>query len=153
MPFNPDIVVTGNDSHEVLLAVEAKTSERDFRTLAKDIRDYLLRMSCPTGLIVLPQKLYLYRNRYSGFGEDSVEEIGPFHLKDPLWRPKTWFYQRPRWGDSFEKRVQSWLATIARKGTINDASPELESAFETYLLPALTLGTIRAGGPRSMSQG
>jgi hypothetical protein len=149
MAFHPDIVVTGPDSSRVLIAVEARTNEREFRSLAEDIRTYLLRMSCPLGLLVFPDKLWLYRNTYSGADESSIEELGPYRMPPAVLRFRGIDCAiEPR---QFEASVQHWLQELADRQEFLHVSPELQAALEAYVLPSLASGEIRAAGPRTAS--
>jgi hypothetical protein len=149
MRFHPDIIVTGADSSRVLIAVEAKTDEREFRVVAEDIRKYLSSMSCPLGLLVFPERLWLYQNTFSGTDESSIEERGPYRTPQAVWRFGGIDHNKnPR---QFEAAVQVWLEELAERQEMVDASPELQSAFEAYVLPSLTSGVIRAAGPRAAS--
>lgn len=150
MPFHPDIVVTAPDSARVLIAVEAKTNENQFRRLANDIRDYLLRMSCPVGLMVFPKTIWLYLNTYTGPDRTTIQELGPYHLRRATWDSAGINYdEQPHY---FEAQVQSWLEEISDKQSVPGAPPEMQTAFEAYVLPNLSFGVIRAAGPRSASR-
>ena len=85
MPFHPDIIVTGKDSPEVLLAIEARTNENEGTHLVSSMKNYLLRMSCPFGLLVFPKRIWMYRNTFSGGTDEAVREIGRFPFALPRW--------------------------------------------------------------------
>jgi hypothetical protein len=146
MPFVPDIVVTGTDTPKVLVAVEAKTEETDFRRAATEVREYLFRMSSPVGLLVFPQRLWIFRNTYSGADEKAVEQLGPYELPDAVWKNAGVDPQSK--GYHFEASVQALLEHLAATHEIQNASPQLVSALETYVLPSLSFGIVRAAGPR-----
>jgi hypothetical protein len=149
MAFVPDIVVTGPDTPHVLVAVEAKTEagEAQFQRVAREIRQYLFRMSSPVGLVVFPERLWVFHNTYAGTDESAIEQLGPYDLPNILWENAGVAPQVK--GLQFEAAVQTWLEHLAKTHNIENASPDLNSALETYLFPALNLGIVRAAGPRS----
>jgi hypothetical protein len=148
MPFVPDIVVTGPDTPRVLVAVEAKADEAQFQRVAREIRQYLFRMSSPVGLVVFPERLWVFHNTYTGTDESAIEQLGPYDLPNILWENAGVGPQVK--GRQFEAAVQAWLEHLAKTHDINNASPDLHSALETYVFPALNLGIVRAAGPRSL---
>lgn len=76
----PDIIVTSTDPPRVLIAVAALLDNRALESATHRLRHYMVKMSCPVGLVVLPGELYIYRNRYTGADEKAIDEIGHFQL-------------------------------------------------------------------------
>lgn len=146
MAFHPDIVVLSSESPQILLAVEAKTMEADAANLSNQLKQYLLRMSCPLGLIVYPGSVSLYRNEFSALGAESIREVGTFRFRVPPWGVRELEQGGER---DFERRVQTWLEQLARTSEVSAGSPEMKIAFENYVLPALSGARIRAAGPRT----
>ena len=70
----PDIIVTSTDSPRVLIAVAALQHNTAMESAAHRLRHYMAKMSCPVGLLVLPEELYIYRNRYTGADEKAIDE-------------------------------------------------------------------------------
>lgn len=77
MAFEPDIVVTDPDSVQVLLVAEAKTSAPTAES-ESGLKRYMWKMGCPVGLLVSPESIALYRNRFTGFSDDSIQKVGEF---------------------------------------------------------------------------
>jgi hypothetical protein len=149
MPFVPDIVVTGADSPRVLVAVEAKTDETQFDRFAREISQYLWRMSSPVGLLIFPEHLWVFYNTYSGVDEKAIKQLGPYELPQIVWRDAG---VSPRVeGQRFEPLVQKLLEHLAATQDASSISKDLHSALETHVFPALNSGVIRAAGPRSLS--
>jgi hypothetical protein len=147
VPFVPDILVTSSETPGVLVAVEARTNEAEFRRIADEIRQYLFRMSSPVGLIVFPDRLWVFHNKYSGTDDSTIEQLGPYELSRNVWKnagvaPNT----RP---ELFEASVQVWLEHLAATHDLKDIAPDLGAVLERHVFPALSLGVVRAAGPRS----
>jgi hypothetical protein len=47
-------------------------------------KSYMLHMRCPTGLLVNPDTIEVFRDAYTAHSENSAEQVGPFAA------PKTW---------------------------------------------------------------
>jgi hypothetical protein len=145
MAFHPDIVVLGKDSPQVQLVVEARTSENEGAQLAQALKSYLSRMSCPFGLLIFPHSVWMYRNTFSSNAEEAVEETGRFPFT-----ARTWTDRGANSGSNdFERSVQYWLEDVADRGELREGPPDMRAAFDSYIIPILTSGRIRAAGPRS----
>jgi hypothetical protein len=142
MPFNPDIVVTESDSSQVLLIVEAKATSSPAQSESQ-LKRYMWEMSCPVGLLASPRIIYLYRNRFTGYSDDSIQKLGEFPS------PGGWsVFEKGKSGGQFEARVQSWLEKLGRNGKDPETPSETEEALSEYVLPSLLNGRIHAAGPR-----
>jgi hypothetical protein len=159
MKFAPDIVVTAEGSSRLLLIVEAKLRSRDRSQEESQLKDYMLRMRCPIGLLVTPDEIVLYRDTYTAHSEDSVRRVGSYTA------PKKWMrFKVVNQGTEspsaanidlaqrFEEDVKFWLEQL-RTGSAeaNQFSDEAKDALEDYVIPALSEGVVRAGGPREAS--
>jgi len=142
MPFNPDIVVTEPGSSRVLLIVEAKTNAPPTKS-EPSLKRYMWEMSCPVGLLVTPRIIALYRNRFTGYSDDSIEKLGEYPS------PGSWkeFEKRPT-GFEFESRVQGWLEKIERNVKARELPQETRDALSEYVLPTVLNGEIHAASPR-----
>ena len=145
MAFDPDIIVTGPDGSDIVLVAEVKTHVKSPESCSRGLRRYMVGMGCPIGLLVTPERLWLYRNRYSGASEDSVAQVGEFDFHNvtglnPADSRTSEF--------AFERSVQSWLESLLTEAGLRELSPELRRAAEWYIVPEISQGTIRAGHPR-----
>ncbi len=142
MPFNPDIVVTEPGSSQVLVIIEAKVSGSEPESESQ-LKRYMWEMSCPTGLLVSPKSIALFRNWFTNYSSDSIEKLGEYPS------PRSWRLLADRKsGAEFETRVQNWLESL-RKGTgAAELPPETRDALSEYVLPSLMNGEIHAAGPR-----
>jgi len=147
MPFRPDIVVTEPDSPRILLVVETKAQPQDLSQMGSQMKRYMVQMSCPLGLLVTPAEIVLYKDRYVGRTEDSVEQIGRYSAPSP------WQEWRSRRDWEFEGVVRSWLDRVRSSKRIRDFPPEAADALASYLLPALSAGVIRGAGPHEQPAG
>ena len=140
MPFYPDIVVTELGSSHSLLVVEAKVGKATDDSEAQ-LRHYMWEMGCPVGLLVTPSEIFLYRNLFTGYSNDSIEKVGAFPA------PSVWSEYGGRGSEpEFERRVQSWLEGLT-KGPA-DLSQEAVDALQQLVVPSLLQGDIHAAGPR-----
>jgi hypothetical protein len=142
MAFNPDIVVTESGSSHVLLIIEAKTNASSSQS-EPQLKRYMWEMSCPTGLLVSPRSIVLYRNLFTGYSDDSVKKLGEFAS------PQSWrVFERRKSGAEFETRVQSWLEKLRKDVKEPDLPQETREALSEYVVPSLINGEIHAAGPR-----
>jgi hypothetical protein len=152
--FQPDLIVTSSDGTELLLVVTVGRDEADRPYVEDSLKQYMLATNCPVGLLVVPNRLWIYRNRYRSAPEQSIEMIGPFvHYswpKDSL--PRSFADTSPQAVraslDPFVQEVRRWLGSFHTPGALNALNADLRSAVGEHLLPVLTEGQIRAGVPR-----
>jgi len=137
MPFQPDIVVTGPDG--VTLVVEAKTNLPDLGRTEDQLRHYMFGMHCPTGILVTPTRMWVYRDLYTS--PPSVERVGELDM-GPLWRQKP-----PTDPGLFESFVQEWLEHLPKRPP-RTLPQKVEQTLQEYIMPALAAGELRAAHPR-----
>jgi hypothetical protein len=147
MAFEPDIIVVGPESSEIALVVDVKTDLRDRETAEHQLKKFMSAMGCPVGLLVTPQRLWLYRDRYLAASEDSITQVGEFDLKRVLRFEPSGASHKDAF--AFEELVQSWLEGLASESGLRELPSELRRAAELHIVPAISQGTIRAGHPRS----
>src|SRR5580692_258269 len=128
MAFHPDIVVTTPDG--MMLVAEAKVTLPDLAHTEEDLKKYMFGMQCPVGLLITPQRMWLYRDSYSARSPLSVQRVGEFDAK-PLWQQAP-----PAQGAAFEVFVQRWLEDLAGL-PIGKLPKELRDALREHVLPAL----------------
>jgi hypothetical protein len=138
--------VTGAESSEIALVAEAKTNIRDIESSKLQLKKFMAAMRCPLGLLVTPERLWLFRDQYLSSSEDSIAQVAEFDVKNVLNFEQT----RTGGGDAlaFEQLVQSWLEGLATESGLRELPSELRSAAQLYIVPAVSQGTIRAGRPR-----
>jgi len=141
MPFDPDIVVTQRDSYLPLLIAETKVSE-DLAGSESQLKKYLWEMSCPVGLLVFPRRLFVFRNQYTGYSDDSVQRFGPFET------PSYWHAFENKTESAFERTVQQWLERVQRNIGSADVPLPARDALSHHVLPSLINGEIHAARPR-----
>jgi hypothetical protein len=145
MPAQADIIVSSPDSTEVKLVVEAKLRISDLPNTEHQLKNFMLQLRCPLGLLVSPQRLLVYLDRFTSDSEDSIERIGDFDITGVV---------KPRpsaTGDAvaFENAVQAWLEGLSgasKRDRVRD--PKLLEIINHYILPAVETGVVRAAGPR-----
>jgi len=140
MPFEPDILVTNPDDPRVTLVVEAKTHLPNLERTEADLKQYMVRMQVPIGVLITPERLWLYRDSYTTTAPDSVRRIGEYNITN-AWR------QPPPNQAGFESLVQHWLESL-RKRLAPTLPKDLSDALREYVIPAITSGDVRAAHPR-----
>ncbi|HEX4595169.1 MAG TPA: hypothetical protein VH157_12880 [Bryobacteraceae bacterium] len=98
-------------------------------------------MQCPMGMLITPERMWLYRDSYTTRAPDSIQRVGEYNIKS-LWRetPPT----QESLFEAFVQRRLEDLATTPAQGLPND----LGDALREYVLPAITTGDVRAAHPR-----
>jgi hypothetical protein len=99
------------------------------------------------GLLVTPDRLRIYRDRYLPSLEDSITKVGEFDVKDILRFDATGNATADAL--AFELHVQSWLEELSTESGLRQLSPEIKRAAERYIVPSLAHGSVRSGHPRS----
>jgi len=150
--FRPDLVVTSSDGTEMKLVVAVGRDQEDRKYVAEPLKRYMVGTHCPVGLLVVPTRIWIYRNRYLPNDQDSVEELNPF---TKLWPPDALpqaFVNTPADAaaalDQFVQQVRNWLENLDTQANLSAMNQDLRSAVSDYLLPVLHEGVLRAGVPR-----
>jgi|HubBroStandDraft_1064217.scaffolds.fasta_scaffold77270_1 hypothetical protein len=144
MPVGPDIVVTKADSPEILLAVEVKAAADGRHDAEAQIKKYLVHRGCPGGMLVTPEDALFFRNLYVGYESDSIERIGHCRTSELLdAMPDAALVTE----SYLVRRVEQWLEDLP-SGSRRSWPPSALEAIETYVLPLVRSGIVRAAGPR-----
>jgi hypothetical protein len=151
MHFEPDILVSPPDTHDIALVVEVKLHENRLDQAEQQLKRYMFGMRCPLGMLVTPESLRLFRDTYTSYGEESIERIGEYSTRG-LFDDMLARYPRDDnaaiRGFLLEDAVQAWLERLAAGADLTDLPPDLKNAIEDHVLPALAYGDVRAAGPR-----
>lgn len=139
MAFQPDILITTPDG--TTLVVEAKVNLPNLRGTEDGLKRYMVGMQCPVGLLVTPDRIWLYKDSYNARTPESIERVGEFDARS-LWRQPP-----PLEGARFETFVQEWLRDLTRQRT-DELPQDVRRALQEYVLPAVACGDIRAAHPR-----
>jgi hypothetical protein len=97
------------------------------------------------GLLITPNRLWAYLDRFTSYSEDSIESLGEFNIEGLI------RFHSPATGGgvAFENAVQAWLEDLSSdttRGQVKD--PKLRDVINHYILPAVETGIVRAAGPR-----
>jgi len=147
MPAEIDIIVSSPDSIGAQLIVETKLHLPDLQAAEGRLRNAMLQLSCPVGLIVTPERIRIYEDKFLSKTPESIERVGEFDAGQLLQFKPTDNSQRT--GRFFESYVQRWLEDLprtARSGRVPDK--DLLQALNKYVLPAVETGEVRAAAPR-----
>jgi hypothetical protein len=142
MPLRPDIVVTKPDSPEVLLVVEIGGNVADQKGAETALKSYMVQMSCPVGMLATPEQVRFYRNRYTGYAPQTIDMIGECRTSELLGT-----LPRGVTASDLEHPVEEWLESL-RAGGDRSWPPSVDEAVESSILPVVSSGIVRAGGPR-----
>lgn len=146
MPANIDIIVRSADSTETKLLVETKLRFADLARVEEQLKSAMLEVSCPVGIIVTPEQMWVYADEYTSTGPASIHLVGEFAISNLL-RYKA--AGSAAQGRDFESFVQHWLETLPQTATrarISDA--RLWDTLNRFVLPAIESGEVRAAAPR-----
>lgn len=146
MNLGPDIIVVGRDPSDVLLVVEAKLQPDKARDAQRPLKEYMVSVNCPTGLLMSIRTVWIFRNEFTSRKEDSVNLVGEY-VNDIM------EFNMFREGDSrsereFEALVRSWLEQMARDREVHASSSGLRQDLMSFVIPTLSVGEIRAAVPR-----
>jgi hypothetical protein len=139
MAFAPDILITAPEG--VSLVVEAKVALPDLERTEEQLKRYMIGMQCEVGLLITPDRIWLYRDSFTARSPQSIQRVGEFDPR-PLWPQPP-----PSEALSFERFVQRWLEDLPNQ-TAAEAPSALREALEEYVLPAVRGGDVRAAHPR-----
>ena len=139
MAFEPDIIITTPDGR--LMVIEAKVTMADFPRTEEALKRYMVAMQYPFGLLITPEKGWVYRDSYSSLSPTSVHQVEEFD-STPMWRQNP-----PRDPVEFEAFVQRWIEELADFPT-QSLPPELKDIVQDYVLPAIAAGEVKAAHPR-----
>jgi hypothetical protein len=140
----PDIVVTREESPEVLLAIEVRSGDTNILVAESRIKAYMAHQSCPLGMLVTPENTVFFRNRYTGYDTDAIQQIAQCRTSELLGALPDRAVVIEQY---LERRVDEWLDSL--KSSRRQSWPvEAQEAMETYVLPAILSGVVRATGPR-----
>lgn len=147
LAFTPDLIVTAPDSLAVTLVAEVKAEGTNLDEKGRPLKQYMRRMSCPVGLLLTPQTLRIYKDRFIGRSEDSIELVGDFATKDLRISAPV---------EDSEYLLESiffrWLDDLAHAGEVRVGDPKLKSAIEEYILPAVSGGIVSIPRPAALQR-
>jgi hypothetical protein len=145
MSLSPDFYVIASGSPGAIqLVVEARLTNQLNASGEKQLKRYMLGMDCPVGLLVTPEKFWVYRDTYTNRTESSIERRGPFRVPVDSEIVRVAKNGNPI---DFEHAVRAWLERLARTRSLKGFSADAVDAFDTLILPALASGEIRSSGP------
>ena len=139
MAFRPDIIVTAPDGR--VMVIEAKVTMNDLPSTEEALKRYMVAMQYPFGLLITPDKGWVYRDSYSSLSPASVKKIEEFDSAG------IWPQNPPRHGLQFEAFVQQWIEDLADFPR-DSLPPQLKEIVKGYILPAIAVGEVKAAHPR-----
>jgi hypothetical protein len=71
----------------------------------------MISMQCPTGLLITPERMWVYRDRFSS--PPDVERVGEFDMSG------IWQHEPPANASAFELFAQQWLEHVGQQPTKN----------------------------------
>ena len=145
MAFTPDFyVVTVGSPATIQLVIEAKLRPDVDASGEAQLKRFMLAMGCPVGLLITPNKMWIYKDSYTNRTESSIERRGPFPVPSESEVAKAATRGDP---SEFEQSVRAWLERIARVQSLKGFSVDAIEAFKSLILPALADGFIQSSGP------
>ena len=123
------------------MVIEAKVSMNDLPRTEEALKRYMVAMQYPFGLLITPEKGWVYRDFYSGPSLESVRQVGEFDSS------RIWRQNPPREGLQFEAFVQQWIEDLG-DFPAESLPPQLKDIVLDYVLPAIAGGEVKAAHPR-----
>jgi hypothetical protein len=139
MAFQPDIIISTPDGR--LMVIEAKVAINDLPSTEEALKQYMVAMQYPFGLLITPEKGWVYRDSYSSLSPASIKQVEEFDSV-PIWRQKP-----PREPLEFEAFVQRWIEDLA-DFPAQSLPPQLKNIVQGYVLAAIAGGEVKAAHPR-----
>ena len=139
MAFQPDILINTPDGR--VMVIEAKVAMNDLPRTEEALKGYMIAMQYPFGLLITPEKGWVYRDSFSSVSPASVKRVGVFDST------RIWRQNPPSEGQQFEAFVQQWIEDLADFPPAS-LPPELKDIVQGYVLPAIATGEVRAAHPR-----
>jgi hypothetical protein len=140
MAFEPDILITTPEG--IALVVEAKLNLKNLPRSEDELKRYMVVMRCPIGLLITPERMWLYRDFYTADSAQSVQRVGEFDVA------KLWDREPPAQEAAFEAFVQQRLEDLVAEYPNRELPKELNEALGEYILPAVATGEMRAAHVR-----
>ncbi len=123
--------------------VEVKASVADQRGADAPLKSYMVHMSCPVGMLVTREQVRFYRNRYTDYAPQTIKMIGECPTSELLGT----LPQGAVTESDLERPVEEWLESL-RTGDDRSWPSAVREAIESSVLPVVSGGVVRAGGPR-----
>jgi len=123
--------------------VEVKGNDADQKSTEAALKSYMVHMSCPVGMLVTPEQVRFYRNRYTDYAPQTIEMIGECPTRELLGT----LPRRAIAESDLEGPVEEWLESLRLGGDLS-WPPSVREAIESSVLPVVSGGIVRAGGPR-----
>ncbi len=147
MGFGPDILVVSPDdlTTHMLVEVGESISAADRE---RSLKHQMIRTGVPTGLLVTPTWLTIYRDTFTDYLDSSIQAVEQIPTSD-IESLQPFAAGLRSSGADFEDAVQEWLAQLKYRldeGFLRGS--DLKPAVREHILPALRSGEIRASGPR-----
>jgi len=139
MAFQPDILI--NTPEGRVMVIEAKVTVNDLSHTQEALKRYMAGMQYPFGLLITPEKGWVYRDYYSSLSPVSTKQVEEFDST------RIWQQSPPRQELAFEGFVQQWIEDLA-DFPAESLPPELKDIVQNYILPAIAAGEVRAAHPR-----
>ena len=145
MAFIPDVIVTTDYSPATIALVgEAKSATANLDEAAFRLKEYMLLMGCPVGIIFTPQVLRIYKYRFVGRTQDSIELVGDFPSVE-----LSGARERLAGTESaVESTLVGWLDELAHTGQVAVSDQRLKAAINEHILPAISGGRVSIVHPR-----
>lgn len=139
--FAPDLIVTNDDGTRRELIVDARSRSTHLAEVESQLKEYMLEIGCPLGLLATPRIIRLYHDEY--LDEESVKLVGEYPA------PVDWAAWEERVGTGFESVVLHWLENLVTESSLHSFPADFRRAIQRYLWPVLDRGEVRAARPWS----
>jgi hypothetical protein len=145
----PNILVVSPDELATQLLVEVDV-DSPVQDREASLKHQMIRMGAPTGLLVTPDWVTVFRDTFKSYSVDTIEAAERFPTNDI---PELQRVADRKNGDreALEDAVQHWLTQLqyrVQSGQLATGLGDFKDALRAHILPVLQGGEIRAAGPR-----
>jgi hypothetical protein len=138
MGFRPDVVVMEPDFPRVALVATVQASALGMETTEGQLKAYMLARRCPVGMIVTPERIWIYHDTFTDDSPASIERVGDHPTQELL-------QLRAAPGDerALASAVRAWLERVSSNWM--EALPrtaEVRSSLLAHIVPAVVDGRL-----------
>lgn len=134
---SPDIVAISTAGELPSFAAEVHLGHED-DIVESRLKHFMAQMNVGAGLMITPDAVRIYRNRYSSFSDDTVERVGKYAVPLPLSGFSRLSGPAARLDhDRFEAATRHWLMQLAARNCLRQTTDELDAALCAHVIPYL----------------
>lgn len=137
---SPDILIESALDERPAVVIDVHLGSQPEAAGAK-LRHFMSAMNVGSGMVVTPESVTIFRNRFSSRDDDAVETVGTFPVPDELAGFSALAGPAGRIVHSrFERQVRDWLTRWNQAPPVISPNP-LDEAMSRHILPYLAVAS------------